>query len=74
MLSATCTTDARFFNLYYGIPATCYGPRARNIHGANERVSVHSMMRVAEVLATFIEDWTGLRDRGPLERRRTHGK
>ncbi len=29
----TCTTDARFFQLYYGIPATCYGPEASNIHG-----------------------------------------
>lgn len=29
----TCTTDVRFFELYYGIPATCYGPEATNIHG-----------------------------------------
>ena len=61
-LSATCTTDARFFNLYYETPATCYGPKARNIHGVNERVSVDSMKRVAHVLATFIADWTGLRE------------
>ena len=29
----TCTTDARFYNLYYNIPATCYGPEAKSIHG-----------------------------------------
>jgi acetylornithine deacetylase len=29
----TCTTDVRFYELYYGIPATCYGPEATNIHG-----------------------------------------
>ena len=29
----TCTTDARFFQLYHNIPAVCYGPEAQNIHG-----------------------------------------
>lgn len=29
----TCTTDCRFFELYYGIPATCYGPESASIHG-----------------------------------------
>jgi len=29
----TCTTDARFFQLYRHIPTTCYGPEAKNIHG-----------------------------------------
>ena len=29
----TCTTDVRFFELYHGIEATCYGPEAKNIHG-----------------------------------------
>jgi len=61
-LSATCTTDVRFFNLYYGIPATCYGPKARNIHGVNERVSLDSMRRVAEVISTLIADWCGIRE------------
>ena len=28
----TCTTDARIYELYYGIPCTCYGPEATNIH------------------------------------------
>lgn len=29
----TCTTDARFFELYENIPSTCYGPEAKSIHG-----------------------------------------
>lgn len=29
----TCTTDARFFELYEGTPATCYGPESKSIHG-----------------------------------------
>ena len=59
-LTATCTTDTRYFNLYYDIPATCYGPAAEDIHGVDERVDVDSMQRVAEVMTTLIGDWCGL--------------
>lgn len=62
-LHATCTTDIRFHNLYYNIPATCYGPVAENIHGIDERVSIDSMQRVTEVMISLIEDWCGLRKR-----------
>ncbi len=62
-LTATCTTDVRFFNLYYDIPATCYGPAASDIHGVDECVSVDSMQRVAQVMTSFIGDWCGLRKR-----------
>ncbi len=62
---ATCTTDARFFSLYYDTPATCYGPLAENIHGADERVSIDSMQRVAEVFTTLIANWCGVRKRAP---------
>ncbi|MCZ7644876.1 MAG: ArgE/DapE family deacylase [Planctomycetota bacterium] len=58
------TTDTRFFNLYYHTPATCYGPKAANIHGADERVCLDSMQRVAEVLSSFVADWCGVRVRG----------
>jgi len=64
-LKATCTTDVRFFELYYGTPATCYGPLAQDIHAADERVSIDSMQRVAEVLMTLIADWCGVRKRRP---------
>lgn len=60
-LHATCTTDVRHFNLYYNIPATCYGPKAENIHGVDERVSLGSMQRVAEVTASLVASWCGLR-------------
>jgi acetylornithine deacetylase len=62
-LAATATTDARFMSLYHGIPATCYGPKAVAIHGVDEKVSVDSMQRVAEVLSTFVAGWCGLAPR-----------
>ena len=58
------TTDARFFQIYGNIPATCYGPKAERIHGIDERVSISSMMEVTEVLALFIADWCGVTKRG----------
>ncbi len=69
-LRATCTTDVRFFELDHGVPATCYGPRAVDIHGVDERVSLDSMQEVASVLAAFIQDWCGLR---PSPSRPGHG-
>lgn len=62
-LDATCTTDVRIYSLYHGIPATCYGPKSVNIHGVDEKVSIDSMQRVAEVMIHFIERWCGLRRR-----------
>lgn len=59
-LHATCTTDVRFFNNNYQIPATCYGPKAVAIHGVDERVSIDSMEQVALVMAHFIVKWCGV--------------
>jgi acetylornithine deacetylase len=56
----TCTTDARFFQLYHNTPATCYGPEATSIHGIDESVSLASMNSVARVLAVFMAEWCGL--------------
>ncbi|HEX7953947.1 MAG TPA: ArgE/DapE family deacylase [Burkholderiales bacterium] len=58
--ASSATTDARVFNLYGGIPATCYGPEAQNIHGIDESVSIESTLRVAQVLALFIARWCGV--------------
>ncbi|MOA44917.1 acetylornithine deacetylase [compost metagenome] len=58
----TGATDARFFNLYGGIPATCYGPVGGSIHGIDEWVSIDSMMEVAAVLAIFMARWCGLNE------------
>jgi acetylornithine deacetylase len=58
--ASSATTDARAFNLYGSIPATCYGPEAQNIHGIDESVSIESTVRVAQVLALFIARWCGV--------------
>jgi acetylornithine deacetylase len=58
--ASSATTDARVFNLYGSIPATCYGPEADNIHGIDESVSLDSVRRVTQVLALFIARWCGL--------------
>jgi acetylornithine deacetylase len=62
-MASTATTDARFFQLYGNIPATCYGPEATNIHGIDESVSIDSMMEVAQVLAVFMAEWCGVEAR-----------
>ncbi|MGQ9368025.1 M20 family metallopeptidase [Azospirillum sp. ST 5-10] len=64
-LAATCTTDARFFNLYGDTPATCYGPEAERIHGIDESVSLDSVRDVTRVLALFVAGWCGLERRPP---------
>ncbi len=56
--ATTATTDARHF-VRQGIPAICFGPRAEEIHGIDERVSLRSMVDVARVLARFVVDWCG---------------
>jgi acetylornithine deacetylase len=56
----TCTTDARFFQLYHGMPSTCYGPESTSIHGIDESVSLESMNNVARVLALFLARWCKL--------------
>ncbi len=57
--NATGLTDARFYPLYQGTEATCYGPDADNIHGIDESVSLASMHAVTRVLALTIADWCG---------------
>jgi acetylornithine deacetylase len=57
--SFTGTTDARFFNLYYGIPATCYGPLGANLHAPDEWVDLESVREVTKVLALSAIDWCG---------------
>lgn len=57
----TCTTDIRFFNLYYGIPATCYGPVGNGMHGANEWVDLESVKAVTKTYAAFLLKWCGVR-------------
>jgi len=56
----TCTTDARFSQLYCNIPSTCFGPEANNIHGIDESVSLSSFQDTTAILAVFISEWCGL--------------
>ena len=56
--ATTATTDARHF-VRHGIPAICFGPRAEEIHGIDERVSLSSIAEVARVLASFVPMWCG---------------
>jgi acetylornithine deacetylase len=51
------TTDARYYLNGFGVPAVCYGPRARNIHGVDEAVELRSIVDGAKSLARFIADW-----------------
>jgi len=60
LFASSATTDARVFNLYGRIPATCYGPEAQNIHGIDESVSLESVNRTTRVLALFMARWCGL--------------
>ncbi len=48
------TTDARIYLNQFGMPAIAYGPRARNIHGADEGVELDSIVAGARTLARFL--------------------
>lgn len=56
----TALTDTRFYGLYYDIPAFCIGPKAKNIHGFDERVELASVRDLTVILALFIAQWCGL--------------
>jgi acetylornithine deacetylase len=53
------TTDARFYRNQLGIPALCYGPRVENMHTADERVELASIVAGARTLARFLGSWGG---------------
>jgi acetylornithine deacetylase len=59
LVPTTATTDARLF-VQEGIPAVCFGPWAENLHAADERVNIPSMVTAAQVLAVFVRDWCGV--------------
>jgi len=60
--TATCTTDLRAFQHFGNGQATCYGPVAENIHAANERVRLDSVLDTARAYALFLTRWCGLVD------------
>ena len=52
--------DTRVYALYDQIPALCYGPISRNIHGFDECVSLSSVKRITGTMALFIAEWCGV--------------
>lgn len=54
IVSLPSTTDARFFLHQAGVPAVCYGPRTRNIHGVDEAVELASIVDAARTIARFL--------------------
>jgi len=48
------TTDARHYLNELALPALCYGPRVRDIHGVDEAVELASIVAGARTLTRFI--------------------
>ena len=61
---STCTTDLRAFHFYGRGHGTCFGPTAENIHGANERVNIESVLHTARAYAFFWPGGADWRNRG----------
>jgi acetylornithine deacetylase len=59
-LISTATTDVRAYHHFTRAQATCYGPQAENIHAANERVNIGSVIDTAKVYALFLARWCGI--------------
>jgi len=52
--------DTRYYKRYYDIPATSVGPEAENIHGADESVTVDSLLETAKTIADTAIDYCGV--------------
>jgi acetylornithine deacetylase len=52
--------DTRVHALYDRVPALCYGPRSRNIHGFDEAVDLASVARCTAAMAVFVAEWCGV--------------
>lgn len=63
-LVGAATTDARLYQQVAGVPAVCYGPRARNIHGIDEAVQLASIAAGARTLVRFLAAWPGGQEDG----------
>lgn len=63
-LCLTATSDGRIYDHYHGIPALVYGGIGRGLHAPDEAVDLASLKQTTEVIARFIADWCGLRERG----------
>ncbi len=61
----TGVNDTRFYGLYYGMPALCYGPAGEGAHAFDERAHLPTLKQTTLAIAAFIADWCGTR---PLAR------
>jgi acetylornithine deacetylase len=57
--------DTRVHALYENVPALCYGPISRSIHGVDECVSLSSLKRITATMALFIAEWCGTESIAP---------
>lgn len=48
------TTDARYYINQLGVPALCYGPVARNMHGVDEGVELSSVVAGARTIGRLV--------------------
>jgi len=60
---STAVNDTRFYGLYFGIPALCYGPMGEGAHAFDERTSLPDLKACTLTIAAFIAEWCGVRDR-----------
>jgi len=52
--------DTRFF-VHHGIPAVTCGPKAGRIHSFDEIVTIDSTVKTAQIIASTIIDWCGVK-------------
>lgn len=57
----TAVNDTRFYGLYFGIPALCYGPKGEGAHAFDERTNLAHLKTTTLAMAAFVADWCGLR-------------
>ncbi len=58
---STAVNDTRFYGVYYGMPALCYGPAGTGSHSFDECGDLANLKRTTLAIATFIAEWCGLR-------------
>ena len=56
----TGVNDTRFYGLYGGMPALCYGPGGEGAHAFDERADLRRLKDTTAVLAAFISSWCGV--------------
>lgn len=56
---SSAVNDTRYYALYQHIPALCYGPSGKGMHGLDERANLANLKQTTLVIAAFIADWCG---------------